>query len=521
MTPNFGSSDAAVAADQIQFWLADCTKNHKSGVCSATSAPQPLPIRLLEIRGPKQVRLYTPSPGETACYVCLSHCWGGNVKLKTTSKTKEGFEKQIAWEDIPRTFRHAIDMTWRLGLKYIWIDSLCIVQDDIEDWRREGSNMASIYSRAYLTLAATSSTNCEGGFYTPNTSVTQIPDHGSLLSHPVYVRQSVNHRPFFENKLPLMSRAWVFQERMLSPRTVQFTSQELVWECTTTQTCECGACSEDEWASQNKSQYDWLPISDPPPQQAQRMKHQWYNVVNTYTNLNLTFRKDIFPALQGVTKRMQVARKSTCLAGIWEDSLPADILWSCATPSSSATKETAYWAPSWSWASHQGAVSWPPKPNSLTKVSIEVVHVSVTPAGDDPTGELVAAEIVLRGRLKSVSVDNSRPLFPWVVPLRDGYPDTSIVGEEMELMCPVVRKTNDGRTRYWHKFDMDVGLESPFEVLLLLVGEEASFTFCLVLREKDQREDGGVRTFERVGVAWFRGRLDWFGDVEMERVRIV
>jgi hypothetical protein len=113
-------------------------------------------------------------------------------------------------------------MTWRLGLKYIWIDSLCIIQDDIEDWRRKGSNMASIYSRAYITLAATSSTNCNGGFYTENTSVTQIPRYD-----PIYLRQSVNHRPFFENKLPLMSRAWVFQERMLSPRTIQFTSQEL------------------------------------------------------------------------------------------------------------------------------------------------------------------------------------------------------------------------------------------------------------------------------------------------------
>jgi hypothetical protein len=144
MTPNFGASDAVVAADQIRKWLKTCTEQHESGVCRAISMPQPLPTRLLELQGPQQVRLYTPSPDERGSYVCLSHCWGGNVKLQTTSITKKGFEKQVKWEEIPRSFRHAIDMTWRLGLKYIWIDSLCIIQDSLDDWRREGGNMASI-----------------------------------------------------------------------------------------------------------------------------------------------------------------------------------------------------------------------------------------------------------------------------------------------------------------------------------------------------------------------------------------
>jgi hypothetical protein len=412
-------------------------------------------------------------------------------------------------------------MTWRLGLKYIWIDSLCIVQDDIEDWRREGSNMASIYSRSYLTLAATSSTNCEGGFYTPNTSVTQIPDHGGLLPS-IFVRKSVDHRPFFENKLPLMSRAWVFQERMLSLRTVQFTTQELVWECTTTQSCECGACSEDEWNRQNKSQYDWLPIFQvaAPQQRAHTMRDQWYNIVNQYTNLNLTFRKDIFPALQGVTKRMEAARKCRCLAGIWEDSLPEDLLWSCAR--SADVRAETYWAPSWSWASYQGEVSWPSNPNHLSKVHIEVVSASVTPAAADPTGELVAGELVLRGKTNQVSVDISQPLFPWVVPLRDSQPDSKLVPEFTPLSPPSLRKTNDGRTSYWHKCAMDIALDNPFEVTLLHIGDGTSYSYFLILSQvRDAGKKGEWRTFERVGVAWYRGRLNWFDDVDVGTLRIV
>jgi hypothetical protein len=516
MTPSFGASDAVVAADQVQKWLKDCTDNHKSGVCGATSTPQSLPTRVLEIQGPQQVRLYTTSPEERACYVCLSHCWGGNVELQTTSKTKAGFEKQIKWEDVPLTFRHAIDMTWRLGLKYIWIDSLCIIQDNISDWRREGSNMASIYSLAHLTLAATNSTNCNGGFYTPNTSVHPIP--GFLP--PVYVREATDHRTFFENKLPLMSRAWVFQERMLSPRTVQFTAQELVWECTTTELCECKACGEDEWNRQNKSQYDWLPMFEvlAPQQRSHGMRDQWYDIVDQYTNLNLTFRKDIFPALQGVTKRMQAARKCRCVAGLWENSFAEDLLWSCAATSES--RATTYWAPTWSWASHQGAVSWPPSPINLVKIHIEVLSASVTPVGDDPTGEISAGELILRGQLKQASVDNSRPMWPYVIPLRNGKPDTKFVDAGTPLRPSVLKKTHHGEKNFWHKCDMDVQLESPFEVSMLWLGEDNVRSYCLMLRRVEW--DGDMVTFERVGVAWYGGKwLDWFDGAEGEVLRIV
>jgi len=211
--------------------MEDCSANYGSMICGRASAPKHLPTRLLQITGHQKLRLYTPSSKERGCYACLSHCWGGSVALQTTHTTELEFCDNIPWHSLPRTFKDAVDLTWRLGLKYLWIDSLCILQDDIDDWRHEGSKMASIYSNSFITLAATKSANCNGGLYTTeethrNINLHRVRDKCGEV-YMIHSSRSLLHRGFGLSQLLLLTRAWALQERLLPPRVVHFADEEL------------------------------------------------------------------------------------------------------------------------------------------------------------------------------------------------------------------------------------------------------------------------------------------------------
>jgi hypothetical protein len=207
---DFTGSDQAL--DRARSWLHTCTSQHD---CSQKTVSK-LPTRVLIIDGLEQVRLYV-STGEFAPYACLSHCWGDDPLslLRTTTNTLEAFQTSIPWKDLPNTFRDAINFAYRLGLRYLWIDSLCIVQDSIIDWRHEGSLMAEIYESAYVTLAATKASDpTEGCFSTPAEQYrtrsmpfpTEANDDGSEENHTVHVRTLLIHD---ELRIPMFNRGWV------------------------------------------------------------------------------------------------------------------------------------------------------------------------------------------------------------------------------------------------------------------------------------------------------------------------
>jgi hypothetical protein len=119
---NTGSSEALA---RLTDWIQECTDSHEQ--CGRLLRSSQLPRRVVEILGPGQVRLRETN-NEEARYVCLSHCWGTNEFICTTAATLAANKTSIPWDDLPRTFQDAIDMTWRLGIRHIWIDSLCILQ---------------------------------------------------------------------------------------------------------------------------------------------------------------------------------------------------------------------------------------------------------------------------------------------------------------------------------------------------------------------------------------------------------
>jgi hypothetical protein len=145
--------------------------------------------------------------------------------MKTTHETINEYCKEIAVSALPTTFRDTIAYARRLGLRFLWIDSLCIIQDDATDWQRESSQMANIYRNSYITLAAAKSTDGQGGLFSTASSrsfahlLTYTKPNGTAAN--AYIRCQLSHCATWSDRnmeqLPLFRRGWAYQERLLSP----------------------------------------------------------------------------------------------------------------------------------------------------------------------------------------------------------------------------------------------------------------------------------------------------------------
>ena len=240
--------------------MNDCDRLHSA--CRGLTRIY-LPKRVLSIRidddGDISVRLVEPAAGDEGAYVALSHCWGNSQPCVTAHATPEDADstlehrkRGIPWSTLPKTFQDAILLTSLLGINFIWIDSLCIIQNDEEDWAIESAKMADIYEYASLTLSATVSAGDSYGcfpasFSTSRSLLVSLPDDVGTCE--IAVRKPITHwntigQSELHARFPLMSRGWAFQERLLSRRVLHFSEAELVWECRELSTCECGGFGE-------------------------------------------------------------------------------------------------------------------------------------------------------------------------------------------------------------------------------------------------------------------------------------
>lgn len=220
----------------LKEWLRDCDQCHTDH--SFVSEEQALPKRVLDLQsqgGPDKLRLYE-SNGEAGKYIALSHCWGQDEDkrpLSTTKENKEAHCKSINFDDLPNTFQDAVRVTRELGIRYLWIDSLCIVQNDKADWESESRHMEDVFAKAYCTIAATSAENSWDGFLLRESvgNAAKLVDGSTDPQVSIYVCEL--DRDFGADVIAgaLNRRAWVLQERALSPRIIHFTAGQTYWEC--------------------------------------------------------------------------------------------------------------------------------------------------------------------------------------------------------------------------------------------------------------------------------------------------
>lgn len=406
-------------------WIQNCLMNHKR--CGRSTGSQ-LPNRVLDIGDSNtEIKLYE-TQNQSASYVTLSHCWGNSdFESKTTTQTIEQNKCNITWASLPKTFQEAISFVRKLRIRYLWIDSLCIIQDSDRDWQLESAKMTEVYRNSFLTIAATSSASDHGGLFSPVPAEHQahrlVRYTNDGLPYAVYYRNEIRHiklamdygdrKELGQNadpsNFPLMSRAWVYQEVLLSPRVLHFSRSELTWECMETSDCECGVLhfvlsrGEPFRTPAKISHSATLGFQGSPL----AIQKRWRKMVEEYSYLSISYKSDKLPAISGLAKQIWHHRPmDKYLAGLWRDSLVLDMLWYPTTVSYRSVQEppiysTGWNAPTWSWATLDGGVKYDYSldENPSYEVLIKILEATCVPAGADFTGKLQSASMTLIGQL--------------------------------------------------------------------------------------------------------------------------
>jgi hypothetical protein len=306
-------------------------------------------------------------------YATLSHCWGKVQVIQTTIQNLKERTKGIDWDLLPKTFQDAITIVRALNVRFLWIDSLCIIQNDESDWKAESVRMADVYSNSYINIAATGSSDSRGGCLarrclkhmspmidTTSFAIVTPTDHEQPT---VFVRPSFNriHNRYSTRSnsglnlpdagtVPLLSRAWVFQERYLAPRTLHFHPSEMVMECRSGFYCECTGLDKIALGSRRNFQ-------EARTLRGRRAFDSWFDVVEEFSRLHLTWESDRLPALTGVATVFQERLQSGYLAGLWEKDIARGLLWDVTRYADLQNsrcvrrRRTPLSVPSWSWAS--------------------------------------------------------------------------------------------------------------------------------------------------------------------------
>lgn len=355
---------------------------------------RPFPNRILALdrQSGGFISVKVIEPGDKAklgIYATLSHCWGFELPCVMTNNNRSNRLNGIAWAELPKTFQDAIRYCLKLGISYLWIDALCIIQDDPQDWQIQSAKMAGIYENSYITLAATSSSCGSSGCFQKK-SIAYKEHCLDDQAYQISIRQLIPHWTVpltlsSKQENPLLSRGWVFQERILSPRVLHFCRQELVWECGHETLCECGSIPETRNLKLQFALAARFPGIQNPPQSEQHNEefiasqanpsqfpsshsseesraikeaiNQWHGIVEQYSALELTKDKDSLPALSGLAERM-APFLGDYLAGLWRGSLLSDLSWRVDKLVFENQRPAEYRGPSWSWVSTKAKTSF-------------------------------------------------------------------------------------------------------------------------------------------------------------------
>ena len=356
-----------------------------------------LPKRLLRLEG-SRARVVDVASDFTDRFVALSYCWGKQEDhastLKTTRQTIQRLQEEVSAVELAPTLRDAIEVTAYLGISHIWIDALCILQGDADDWVEESVKMADIYGGAYVVLHAASCSSVMDSFL----------DHARdsiSLDHDLNIKarrvNAFGHHGEAGYRVddPIDRRAWTLQEKAMSTRAIRYSTTEVQWNCLEDRSCECGKDPVDD--AQYLYSYPALLRRFPgEPTKA------WGVLIEDYSNRSITNPDDIFPAISALARRMAVDIKSQYVAGLWMESDPVCLLWQLRQgPEPFPSK---YVAPSFSWAStrRQAVI-----PSSLTfdRMHATILSREHSLGSSDPFGSLTAASLEIRGMLMPALLD--------------------------------------------------------------------------------------------------------------------
>ncbi|CAG1992345.1 unnamed protein product [Fusarium graminearum] len=384
-------------------WIDEC--NRHSACCHHDTL---LPSRVIDVgdnRSSPYVRLWETDGIETGDYIALSYCWGKSPQYTTTKSTLNDRKRQIPISDLPQTHQDAIKLTREFGIGYLWIDSMCICQDDYDDWERESARMLSVYANAYLTINASKGNDSSSGlFYKSSTREYFEFEHtyggirGRALACEVPFEEAMQHAYIQLKDDPVSHRGWTLQERVLSRRTLFYSGGQMMFEC------NHGFRKEDGWAIDGR-----FPRISSQPQMVSNdqtkdtdlsvstseLLRSWYQLLATYGGRKLTKPSDKLPAVSGLASIMAERLNDEYVAGHWRSLLITELPWQ----PGDCKRVPEYRAPSWSWASVDGGIGIRLKGSGYSPLA-EVLDVKVNLKGTNPYGEVTEGRLLIQGPMQ-------------------------------------------------------------------------------------------------------------------------
>ncbi|KAH9860368.1 hypothetical protein J1614_011699 [Plenodomus biglobosus] len=394
-------------------WLTNCLKDHQKCTGVVTS-PHHRPTRLVRLRSTSgrvqsiSLFCYVPGQDQPVEYLTLSHCWGqaNIIQLKSTNLT--AFQTDIPMDQLPQTFADAVHITHFLGYEYLWIDSLCIVQDSFEDWTTESKSMGKIYQHGICTLAAVGADDSRGGCFYKRLFLKEYCAYKQYVPFDLFAHRQQGRGHDSGCPAPLHSRAWVMQEQCLSVRTINFGRHQISWNCvsSTASERESSMCA---FASHSTLPYEFYESLAQPAgaaigSESPKSLEFWWKIVQQYSRRRLTVGTDKWPAFQGLASEVAQAWNRSLFYGLWEHDLSYELLWSINVKPLHLKLEAG--APSWSWLSMRSAVErWNLRFQGPTIVHAHVkASSSRTPLDSSSAhfSEPRAPELQITGALASV-----------------------------------------------------------------------------------------------------------------------
>ncbi|KAI1119092.1 heterokaryon incompatibility protein-domain-containing protein [Nemania sp. NC0429] len=392
-----------------------------------------LPTRLIDIgldrdgSLPRLILTSALAQKKGAKYAALSYCWGPPADAATQFKTEQSTLNDrlagFSLDELTPAVRDAVEVTRTLSIPYLWVDALCIIQDDLSDWEKESSAMADVYRRAYITICTPNSSSCRQGFLERNPDSITVSFRSRLwpamegsyniraagVSDP-RAQESPDIDTTYEETLADVSawnkRAWTFQEDILSVRQVGFGAFQLCFRCPKNYRSEGGPL-QGSGINELGIAHELGHALD---------KHTvWFEAVELYVLRDLTRETDRLPAISGLARLVGYSHEDY-YAGLWRQGLAAGLSWfrnMGVVGSTSDTKNAilmqqhgpasrnpSYTAPSWSWATRKQSVRYTFEcDHENYRAETRSIHASITLKGSNPFGQVENGSLQICGKM--------------------------------------------------------------------------------------------------------------------------
>lgn len=463
----------------VQAWLTYCRTSHPE--CQRHNEEGWYPTRLIDVLSPQEtipqtagpfiadllkaligdlpgIRLIETNGAELSePYMTLTHRWQDEPTFFTTKENMEQMQRSIDPSRLPVVFEQAVQVARRLGVRYLWIDSLCIIQNDENDKATEISTIGKVYANSLLTVSATAG----GGQLIPTERkphlidpCIRVPRWRGTAQKPYLVTDF----RFWDDRIyksPVNKRCWITQERWLSPRVLHFAFDQLVWECRELEACEtffCGLPKETKFNKHTgfKQQHprsgengdvksETTNAVDDASETRTRLMMDWRKILETYARTETTNLRDRMVGLSLVADRFRHGLDDELVAGLWRKTIVGELLWYVANGRrsnwlsnklhqeatgadwerillsqhyravSESVRIDAALAPSWSWTSVLGDIEMGVDFEERDESMVDVIDVSLElTVAQEPVFGAKKGALKLRGRLYPIHLQPAK-----------------------------------------------------------------------------------------------------------------